>query len=52
MKQVLSITFNLLENGDLYVETAANKSLTKHEVQLMVKDYLENLGRMIKNEAN
>jgi Tfp pilus assembly protein PilZ len=51
-KKILSIAFNLLENGNVFVETQANKSLSKSEVYLMVKDYLENLERMIKDEAN
>lgn len=51
-KQILSITFNLLEDGNIFVETAANKSLSKQDVQLMVQDFLEKLERMIKDEAN
>lgn len=51
-KQVLSITFNLLEDGNIFVETEANKRFTKSDIYLLVKDYLEKLERMVKDEAN
>lgn len=51
-KLILSITFNLLEDGNIFVETAANKSLSKHDVYELIEDYQKKLERMIKDEAN